>query len=72
MSVMSRRHLLKSVAAGATLVIGRPGTSAAADAPLISENDPAAKAVKYVEDANKAKGAKPGNTCARCSLYQGK
>jgi hypothetical protein len=72
MSVMSRRHLLKSVAVGATLLSARPRSSIAADAPLISENDPAAKAVKYVDDAKKAKGAAPGNTCANCGLYQGK
>jgi hypothetical protein len=69
---MSRRFLLKSVAVGATLLSARPRSSAAADAPLISENDPAAKAVKYVDDAKKAKAAAPGNTCANCGLYQGK
>ncbi len=72
MSVMSRRHLLKSVAIAAPLLGGRPRSSTAADAPLISENDPAAKAVKYVDDAKKAKAAAPGNTCANCGLYQGK
>jgi len=72
---MSRRHLLRSVAVGATLVgvaALRPRPACAADAPLISENDPAAKAVKYVDDAAKAKEAKPGSTCANCGLYQGK
>jgi hypothetical protein len=46
----------------------------AADAgalPLIAESDPAAKAVKYVEDAKKAKEA-GSNNCANCSLYGGK
>ena len=72
MSVMSRRLLFKAAAVGATLLTVRPRYSAAADAPLISENDPAAKAVKYVDDAKKAKAAAPGNTCANCGLYQGK
>ncbi len=72
MSWMSRRHLLRSVAAGATLVTLRSQPSRAADVPLMSEDDPAAKAVKYVDDAKKAKTAKAGSTCANCGLYQGK
>ncbi len=44
----------------------------AADAPLLSPDAPEAKAVKYVEDAARAKGAIPGSTCANCALYQGK
>ena len=40
-----------------------------ADLPLISEQDPAAKAVHYVEDASRAKGATSGATCASCSIY---
>jgi hypothetical protein len=40
-----------------------------ADLPLVSEQDPAAKAVQYVEDASRAKGATSGATCASCSLY---
>lgn len=74
MSAMSRRSLLRSVAAGALASVAalRPGTAAAADGPLIGENDPAAKAVKYVDDVKRAQGAKPGNTCANCALYQGK
>ena len=75
MSLMSRRSLLRSVAAGATLAGAaalRPRTAGAADGPLISEDDPTAKAVKYVDDVKKAQGAKPGSTCANCALYQGK
>ena len=75
MSSMSRRSLLRSVAAGATLAsvtAWRSRTASAADGPLISENDPTAKAVKYVDDVKKAHAAKPGNTCANCALYQGK
>jgi High potential iron-sulfur protein len=40
-----------------------------ADLPLISEQDPAAKAVHYVEDASRAKGATSGATCASCSIF---
>ena len=43
----------------------------AADAPLLSPDAKEAKAVKYVEDATKAKGAVKGSTCANCALYQG-
>ena len=37
--------------------------------PLISVNDPVAKAVKYVEDAKSAPDAK-GNNCANCGFYK--
>jgi hypothetical protein len=69
----SRRRLLRQLALAATV-----GTLASAqlraageDLPLLSVDDPDAKAVKYVEDAKQAKEAE-GNTCANCSLYNGK
>ena len=75
MGPLSRRHLLEKLAAAASL-IGmaqlQSRSARAADAPPLSEDDPAAKAVKYVEDATKAKGAMPGSTCANCGLYTGK
>ncbi len=43
----------------------------AADLPLLSESDPAAKALDYVEDAAKAKGAQSGSLCSNCSVYGG-
>ena len=46
-------------------------TASAADAPLVSSDDPTAVALKYVDDAAKAKDAKPGSKCANCTLYQG-
>jgi High potential iron-sulfur protein len=68
---LSRRDLLRALAVGIS-VISLPATrTRAADAPLLSESDPAAKAYQYVEDAKRAKEAKPGNTCANCSLYAG-
>jgi hypothetical protein len=67
--MLTRRRLLRTVAAAVSLV----ATAAkAADASMLSVDDPAAKAVKYVEDATKAKRAAADNTCATCALYQGK
>jgi len=43
----------------------------AADLPLLSETDPAAKALDYVEDATRAKGAQSGSLCSNCSVYGG-
>src|SRR5579862_1478947 len=66
----SRRQLLKSVALGVALIpIARVGL--AADLPLVTSDDPTAKALKYVADASKASDAKPGSKCANCSFYQG-
>ena len=59
----SRRQLLKKVALGAALLpLAGLGICAAfgADTPLVTEDDPTAKALKYVADASKATGAKPG------------
>lgn len=70
----SRRRLLQKVALGAVLLpiaAVRPRTAGAADLPLVSADDPTAKALKYTADASKASGAKPGSKCANCSLYQG-
>jgi hypothetical protein len=46
-------------------------TRAAAARPLIDAASPEAKALKYVEDASRAKGAGAGSSCANCALYQG-
>jgi high potential iron-sulfur protein len=66
----SRRQLLKSVALGVALI---PIASVAvpADLPLVTSDDPTAKALKYIADASKAPDAKPGSKCANCSFYQG-
>ena len=71
---MSRRHLLRLTTIAATALPLAPlllRTAQAADAPLVSESDPTAKAVSYVEDVAKAKAAKPGSRCANCGLYTG-
>ena len=71
---VGRRRLLQNAALGMILVpIAAASLSAAvaADAPLVTEDDPVAKALKYVGDASKASTAKPGSSCATCKLYQG-
>lgn len=70
----SRRHVLKRAALGALLLpLAALGARAAfaADTPLVTEDDPTAKALKYVTDASKGVGAKPGSKCANCNFYQG-
>jgi hypothetical protein len=67
----SRRQLLKKVALGTVLIPIGVRTASAADLPLVSTDDPTAKALKYVEDVSKATAAKPGSKCANCALYQG-
>lgn len=69
----SRRRLIRQVALG-TLLVPLAGTALkarAADLPLVGADDPTAKALKYVADASKASGAKPGSKCANCLQYQG-
>ncbi|MGF6773494.1 hypothetical protein P3T18_006008 [Paraburkholderia sp. GAS199] len=72
----SRRHfLLLSVSVGSSLALS---TAAFADtAGKLAESDPKAQAVGYKEDASKVDKAKfpdyaAGQTCANCSLFQGK
>ena len=70
----SRRRLLKSVSLGVALapIAATALRSAwAADLPLLTDDDPTAKALKYVPDASKGSGAKPGSKCDNCKLYQG-
>jgi High potential iron-sulfur protein len=69
----SRRRFVKKLMLGAALapLTARHLTSArAADQPLLSPEDPAARKVKYTEDASQEK-ASNGNKCATCSLYEG-
>jgi hypothetical protein len=72
---LSRRRLLQNLTVGVPLlplVAASLNTARAADLPLLSPDAKEATAVKYAEDAAKAKGAVPGRTCANCGLYQGK
>jgi High potential iron-sulfur protein len=67
----SRRDFLRRWLLGATsLALARVSASKAADTPLLSPDDPAAKKLKYTEDATQAKEA-GGNNCSTCALYQG-
>jgi High potential iron-sulfur protein len=69
----ARRQLLKKVALGTVLVplVGLDMRAAfGADTPLVTEDDPVAKALKYVADGSKATGAKPGSKCANCNFFQ--
>jgi hypothetical protein len=63
----ARRVLLQRVALG---LAAAPLTSLARAAdPLLSEQDPEAKKVHYVEDAGRAKEAQSGSNCSNCSIY---
>jgi hypothetical protein len=67
-----RRALLKQAALGLSMApLALTGSPAAlgASPPLITEQDPAAKAVHYVEDASRATGAQSGADCSNCSIY---
>ena len=72
----SRRRFLK-IAGGtsAALVVlgGLPRFARAADLPHVTDADPTAKALDYVEDASKSTNAKykAGDDCANCQFYTG-
>ena len=69
-----RRRLLRNVALGVALIpIARAPLEVAdaADLPLVTADDPTAKALKYTDNACTAKDAKPGSKCGNCRLYQG-
>ena len=71
---VARRRLLRQVTIGVALlpVAALPvEVAVAADLPLVTADDPTAKALKYVSDASKAPAAKPGSKCANCTLYKG-
>jgi len=67
---ISRRAAIKTLVCGAVAV---PLTKNALsdEAALLNENDTAAKSMHYVSDASRAREAKPGSSCANCSLYTG-
>ncbi|GLQ89615.1 high-potential iron-sulfur protein [Dyella flagellata] len=72
--IASRRRFLKlaaGTAAAAALVSGLPRVARADDLPHVSDADPTAKALGYVEDASKTTDAKhkPGDSCANCQFY---
>lgn len=72
----SRRHFLKLAAgttAAAVVMGGLPRMARAADLPHVSDADPTAKALGYVEDASKTTNPKhkAGDSCANCQFYSG-
>jgi hypothetical protein len=70
----SRRALIRKIALGicSIPVAGLPLAAAlAADLPLLTADDPTAKAYGYVGDASLSASAKPGSRCGNCALYQG-
>jgi hypothetical protein len=72
----SRRHfLMLTVGVSSSLMLSRVALADTAN--TLSEADPKAQAVGYKEDASKVDKAKfpdyaAGQTCANCSLFQGK
>lgn len=69
----SRRSVLKRFIAATALTPLAIDVRAAlaADEPLLREDEPAAQDVQYVEAASRSKAAKPGQTCANCSVFDG-
>ncbi|APA88076.1 high-potential iron-sulfur protein [Paraburkholderia sprentiae WSM5005] len=73
----SRRHfLLLSAGVGSSLALSRAAFAGTVPNAL-SESDPQAQAVGYTEDASKVDKARfpnfaAGQSCANCSLFQGK
>lgn len=66
----ARRSALKQLALGLS-ALSLAGTAQAADEPLLGEDEPNAKELQYVADVSRAKTAKPDQTCANCSLFDG-
>jgi hypothetical protein len=68
----ARRVLLQQAAMGlslSSLALAQSAPARGAAPVLISEQDPDARAVHYVDDASRAKGAQSGADCSNCSLY---
>jgi hypothetical protein len=70
----ARRHFLKWAAGTAVVVAAGssiPSWVYAADMPHVSPDDPTAKALGYVEDANQSSNPqrKAGDTCANCQFF---
>jgi len=73
-TLISRRRLLGRAAltvALTPLVVRKLSSAVGAGTILVNPAEPAAKAVKYVEDAKHGQGATVGSKCANCGLYQG-
>jgi len=72
----ARRQFLKTtIVATAAVVVGATIRNAfgAGNMPHLTDADPTAKAMDYVDDATTSKNKlyKPGSVCANCQLYSG-
>jgi hypothetical protein len=73
-SIASRRQFMKTaVVATAAVMAGGTVRKLFAAEPHLTDADPTAKAMDYVEDATTSanKLYKPGSVCANCQLYTG-
>lgn len=73
----SRRHFIRIAAVSGAALVATRHAAAQAPLPMLDEKDPQAVALGYVADATKVNKAKfpkyaPDQTCANCTLYQGK
>lgn len=70
----SRRSLLQnSCGLAALAAAGLPASLLAADLPHVTEDDPTAKALKYVHDATKSPDRKDTEAfCHNCRYFKGK
>ena len=77
LSKIARRQFIQLSAVAAAGCFINPGREAVAgDLPQLSEDDPMAKAMKYVHDASEVDPATrnnpaPDQSCANCALIQG-
>ncbi|WP_158885279.1 high-potential iron-sulfur protein [Rhodanobacter sp. L36] len=74
--IESRRRFLKWATAGAAtavLLVGSPRFARADDLPALTETDPTAKALGYVENGSVSGNAKhkAGDVCSNCQFYGG-
>lgn len=75
-TIETRRHFLKTtIVAAAAVMAGATIREAfgAGGMPHLTDADPTAKAMDYVDDATTSKNKlyKPGSVCANCQLYSG-
>jgi hypothetical protein len=74
-TIESRRRFLQlaMVAIGGACIGGMSRLARGADLPHLTDADPTAKAMSYVEDATVSKSAlyRAGSTCANCQFYNG-
>jgi hypothetical protein len=74
---LSRRAVVKSLAAGAAAALGTHRARSTEPAPRVDVHDPAAVALGYVEQAGQVDARKfpqfvPGSNCENCLQLQGK